>query len=88
MGIVRHYSKKEKQLKTSYQTKGALIIYIGAAIAVLGKAYMIEAPDYLFHNNKNLLVLDTFFQVMLMTSSGVGGGLLVHYIINKDKLKK
>lgn len=75
-------------LKSSYLTKGAFVIYLGAAIAVLGKSYLIELPETAFNGQKNLLVLDTLFQVMLMASSGLGGGLLTLHITSKDKHNK
>lgn len=80
--VIYWFTRKANKEKT--YVKGASIIYLGAAVAVIGKkcvALYSVSGDV----SSEELVIETFFQVMLMVSSGLGGGLLAHYFINERK---
>jgi len=72
--------------KTTYFEKGVYVIYIGAAIAVIGKQLVTGQPNSGTAAD-SYEVVETLYQVMLMASSGLGGGLLSHHVINKDTEK-
>ena len=70
--------------KMAYFEKGAFVIYFGAAIAVLGKQIVTGQPNSGTAAD-SVEVIETMFQVMIMASSGLGGGLLSHHVIEKNK---
>lgn len=67
--------------------QGALVIYFGAAIAVLGKYYILNFLMESLAAGEDVNVIETFFQIILMASSGLGGGLISHYVISKPGSK-
>ncbi|HDM8215127.1 TPA: hypothetical protein P0E22_005194 [Vibrio harveyi] len=70
----------------SNHDKGTAIIYFGAAIAVIGKHYVPIFSEQHIGKVEDGLILETFFQVMLMASSGLGGSLIAsHYLTKKAK---
>ncbi|MFT7682658.1 MAG: hypothetical protein ACI935_002135 [Moritella dasanensis] len=72
--------------KKTYFEKGAYIIYAGAAIAVIGKQMVTGQPNSGTAAD-SVEVIETLFQVMIMASSGLGGGLISHHIISNDQKK-
>ncbi|HBC3454418.1 TPA: hypothetical protein KDY47_003271 [Vibrio parahaemolyticus] len=64
--------------------KGTAIIYFGAAIAVIGKHFVPIFSEPHLGQIEDELILETFFQVMLMASSGIGGSFVAsHFLVEK-----
>ncbi|WP_318392762.1 hypothetical protein [Enterobacter sp.] len=82
VAVIYFFLRKSSKEKTYY--KGFSIIYVGAAVAVLGKSWVTGHASSEDVSSQEM-VIESFFQVMLMTSSGLGGGLLAHYFINERK---
>ncbi|ATC59554.1 hypothetical protein [Vibrio anguillarum] len=74
--------------RSSNDVKGGSVIYLGAAIAVLGKHYIPIFTDLHIGEVEDKLIIETFFQVMLMASSGLGGSLIAHYYLSEKPKKK
>ncbi|EHS4950290.1 hypothetical protein G6355_18880 [Vibrio cholerae] len=73
--------------KKNYLNKGGAIIYFGAAFAVIGKSMLLSETFGELSPQESNELLETFCQVMLMASSGLGGGLIAHHIISSDTKK-
>ncbi|HHE0504569.1 hypothetical protein [Vibrio parahaemolyticus] len=73
--------------KKDYLNKGGAIIYFGAAFAVIGKSMLLSKTFGDLSPQETNDLLETFCQVMLMASSGLGGGLIAHHVIERDAKK-
>lgn len=64
--------------------RGVMVVFSGAIIAVAGKT-LIEAivpPSPAFDSYE---MIESFFQMMIMMSGGLGGGLISHHVITEEK---